>query len=128
MLAGDFGPESCRSPTERVFRSSQVPQLKLATQPVPLVKVRVYKIDLETYFRKMHFTLPASNAWTFSLIDPESTLDFAVPDYAKYKPLTNSVPVQLPDGLKAGVAAADAPAMRRWRPLPCYLRATWRSW
>ncbi len=40
--------------TERVFASRETPQLKLATRNVPAVKVRVYKIDLETYFRKMH--------------------------------------------------------------------------
>ncbi len=40
--------------TERVFRSGEKPQLKLATRNVPAVKIRVYKIDLETYFRKVH--------------------------------------------------------------------------
>ena len=40
--------------TERVFRSGETPQLRLAGRNVPSVKVRVYKIDLETYFRKSH--------------------------------------------------------------------------
>ena len=90
--------------TERVFRSGETPQLKLATRNVPAVKVRVYKIDLETYFRKMH-SIAGIQRLDVSLIDPDTTLEFAVPDYAKYKPLTSSIPVPLPDGLKAGVAA-----------------------
>ncbi len=78
--------------------------MKLTTRNVPSVKVRVYKIDLETYFRKMH-SIAGIQRLDVSLIDPDATLDFAVPDYAKYKPLTSSIPVSLPNGLKAGVAA-----------------------
>ena len=96
--------KSMQVKTERVFRSSETPQLKLATRNVPAVKVRVYKIDLETYFRKMH-SIAGIQRLDVSLIDPDTTLEFAVPDYAKYKPLTSSIPVPLPDGLKAGVAA-----------------------
>ena len=71
---------------------------------MPAVKVRVYKIDLETYFRKMH-SIAGIQRLDVSLIDPDTTLEFAVPDYARYKPLTSSIPVPLPDGLQCGVAA-----------------------
>ncbi len=96
--------KSMQVTTERTFRSRETPQLKLATRNVPAVKVRVYKIDLETYFRKMH-SIAGIQRLDVSLIDPDTTLEFAVPDYAKYKPLTSSIPLALPDGLKAGVAA-----------------------
>ena len=49
--------------TERVFLSTETPQVKLATRNVPSVKVRVYKIDLETYFRKMH-SIAGIQRWT----------------------------------------------------------------
>ena len=97
--------------------SRETPQLKLATRNVAAVKVRVYKIDLETYFRKMH-SIAGIQHLDVSLIDPDATLEFAVPDYAKYKPLTSSIPVPLPDGLKAGVAAVTS-AAPRWKPRPC---------
>ena len=90
--------------TERVFRSDETPQLKLATRNVSAVKVRVYKIDLETYFRKMH-SVAGIERLDVSLIDPDATFEFAVPGFAKYRPLTSSIPVPLPDGLKAGVTA-----------------------
>ena len=40
--------------TERVFRSDETPRLKLVTRNIESVTVRAYKVDLETYFRKMH--------------------------------------------------------------------------
>ena len=76
--------------TERVFRSHEIPQLKLATRNVPAVKARLYKIDLEAYFRKMH-SVAGIQHLDVSLIDPDATLDFTVPDYAKYKPITSSI-------------------------------------
>ena len=90
--------------TPRVFRSDETPQLKLATRNVPAVKVRAYKIDLESYFRKMH-TVAGIERLDVSLIDPDATFEFAVPGFAKYKPVTSDVPVPLPGRLNAGVAA-----------------------
>ena len=90
--------------TERVFRSDEGPQLRLASRNVPAVKVRLYKIDLETYFRKMH-SVAGIQRLDVSLIDPDTTFEFTVPDYARYKPCTSSIAVPLPDALKAGVAA-----------------------
>ncbi len=90
--------------TERAFRCDETPRLKLATRNVPSVKVRVYKIDLESYFRKMH-SVAGVERLDVSLIDPDATFDFAVPEFTKYKPITSYVPVPLSDGLKAGVAA-----------------------
>ena len=40
--------------TERIFRSDETPKLKLVSRNIESVTVRVYKVDLETYFRKMH--------------------------------------------------------------------------
>ena len=90
--------------TPRAFCSDESPRLKLATRNVPAVKFRVYKIDLESYFRKMH-TVAGIERLDVSLIDPDATFEFAVPGFAKYKPVTSDVPVPLPDGEKSGVAA-----------------------
>ncbi len=40
--------------TDRVFRSDERPTLKLTTRNIDKVNVRAYKVDMETYFRKMH--------------------------------------------------------------------------
>jgi hypothetical protein len=96
--------KSMQVKTERVFRSAETPQLMLATRNISSVKVRVYKIDLEAHFRKMH-SIAGIQRLDVSLIDPDATLEFAVPEYTKYKPITSSLPVPLPGGSTSGVAA-----------------------
>jgi alpha-2-macroglobulin len=70
--------KSMRIATERVFRSDETPQLKLTTRNIEKVNVRVYRVDLETYFRKMHLARGVEGLDT-ALIDPDATFEFAVP-------------------------------------------------
>ncbi len=90
--------------TERVFRSDEVPKLKLTTRNIEKVTVRVYKVDMETYFRKMHLARGVESL-DIALIDPDKTFEFKVPDYAKYQQLENEVDLPLPDEAKSGVTA-----------------------
>lgn len=90
--------------TERVFRSDETPKLKLTTRNLEAVTVRVYQVDLETYFRKMH---QAGNLepLNVALIDPDRSWEFSVPQYAKYQLLENEIEVPLPAERRAGVLA-----------------------
>ncbi|NQU22736.1 MAG: tetratricopeptide repeat protein, partial [Candidatus Nealsonbacteria bacterium] len=95
--------------TERVFRSDETPTLKLTTRNIEKVTVRAYKVDMETYFRKMHLARGVE-ALDISLIDPDVTFEFEVPEYAKYQELENDLEVPLPLGkddkeLHSGVMA-----------------------
>ena len=90
--------------TERVFRSDEKPRLKLTTRNIEKVTVRAYKIDLETYFRKMHLARGVEQLDT-ALINPDVTLEFTVPGYAKCREIESSVEVPLPGGLKSGAMA-----------------------
>jgi len=90
--------------TERVFRSDETPVLKLTTRNIEEVTVSAYKVDMETYFRKMHLARGVE-ALDISLIDPDATFTFKVPDYAKYQELESEIEVPLPDELKSGVMA-----------------------
>jgi hypothetical protein len=90
--------------TERVFRSAETPRLKLVTRNVESVDVRAYKVDLETYFRKMH-EVRGVRKLNISLIDPDRSFAFKVPKFAKYQKLQSTVEVPLPEGLHAGVMA-----------------------
>ena len=65
--------------TERVFRSDETPKLKLVSRNVESVTVRAYKVDLETYFRKMHLARGVEGL-DISLIDPDKTFEFKVPE------------------------------------------------
>ncbi|MGC3970781.1 MAG: tetratricopeptide repeat protein [Pirellulales bacterium] len=88
--------------TERVFRTHEEPQITLRSRNVDKVTVRVYKLDLETYFRKMHLA-GGVESLDLALIDPDRSFEFAVPDYAEFKPLESFIPL-------AGLAAEAADA------------------
>ena len=90
--------------TERVFRSDETPKIKLTTRNIESVVVRVYKVDLETYFRKMHLARDVAQL-NIALIDPDRTWEFKVPGYAKHQQLEREIEVPLPDGLRSGVLA-----------------------
>lgn len=89
---------------ERVFRSGETPKVKLGARNIESVTVRVYQVDLETYFRKIH---QAENVapLNIALIDPDRTFEFKVPGYAKYRPIESEIEVPLPGGLRSGVIA-----------------------
>jgi len=90
--------------TERIFRSDETPRLKLTTRNIETVTVRAYKVDLETYFRKMHLARGVENL-DIALIDPDKTFEFPVPDYAKYQELESTIEVPIPGGAGSGVMA-----------------------
>jgi uncharacterized protein YfaS (alpha-2-macroglobulin family)/tetratricopeptide (TPR) repeat protein len=90
--------------TERVFRSDETPKLKLVSRNVESVTVRVYKVDLETYFRKMHLASGVEGL-DISLIDPDQTFEFKVPKFAKHQEIESEIPVPMPGKAHDGVMA-----------------------
>ncbi|NQT17653.1 MAG: tetratricopeptide repeat protein, partial [Planctomycetes bacterium] len=90
--------------TERKFRSDETPKLKLFTRNIESVTVRAYKVDLETYFRKMHLARGVE-ALDVALIDPDATFEFKIPDYAKHRELESTVEVAMPEEATSGVMA-----------------------
>ncbi len=90
--------------TERVFRTDETPRLKLVSRNVESVTVRIFRIDMETYFRKMH-TAGGVESLDISLIDPDRTFEFKTPGYVKHKLLENAIDVPLPGGAKTGAMA-----------------------
>ena len=81
--------------TERVFRSDETPKLKLVTRNIESVTVRAFKVDLETYFRKMHLARGVEGL-DISLIDPDTTFEFKVPKYVKHQEIESLIEVPLP--------------------------------
>ncbi len=80
--------------TERIFRSDETPRIKLSTRNIESVTVRAYKVDLETYFRKMH-AIQGVEGLDISLIDPDKTFEFKVPKYAEYQELESEIDLAL---------------------------------
>ncbi|HEX4072468.1 MAG TPA: tetratricopeptide repeat protein, partial [Planctomycetaceae bacterium] len=83
--------------TPRKFRTSEHPYLRLSTRNVDKVTVKVYRVEMTDYFRKMHLA-SAIETLDIGLIDPDKTFDFAVAGYEKLRPFENSVtlPVEGP--------------------------------
>ncbi|MCH8829238.1 MAG: tetratricopeptide repeat protein [Planctomycetes bacterium] len=83
--------------TERKFRSNEKPVIKIRTRNLEKVTVKIYRIDMVDYFRKMHL---ASGVETLdiALIDPDKSWEYKVKDFEKYRQLTNelSIPVDGP--------------------------------
>ncbi len=93
--------------TERIFRSDETPQVKMATRNIESVTVNVYVVDMETYFRKMHWARGVE-ALDIALIDPDKTFEFKIPDYKQYQRHESQIDVPLPvadDAGKGGVMA-----------------------
>jgi uncharacterized protein YfaS (alpha-2-macroglobulin family)/TolA-binding protein len=80
--------------TPRVFRSGEVPQVTLTTRNVEAVTLRLYRVDLETYFRKMHTTVGAERL-DVALIEPDTNRQETIPEYRKYQERQTSLPVPL---------------------------------
>lgn len=81
--------------TERVFRTGEQPTIKLTTRNIDVVTIRAYRVDLETYFRKMHLATGIEQL-DISLIDPDHTFEYKVADYQPHKQFENLVEVPLP--------------------------------
>ena len=81
--------------TERIFRSNEKPVITLQSRNLETLTIRCYRIDLETYFRKMH-QVAGIEALDIALIDPDKTIEYKVPNYSEYQLLENKVEVPLP--------------------------------
>ncbi|MEZ6055621.1 MAG: tetratricopeptide repeat protein [Planctomycetaceae bacterium] len=76
--------------TERKFRSNEKPRLKLTTRNLESVDVKVYRVDMQDYFRKMHLTCGIETL-DIALIDPDQQLTQKVADYEQYQQLAGDI-------------------------------------
>ena len=85
---------------ERVFRTNEKPVVHLKLRNIEKCEVRLYKIDLQAYFRKMH-GITGVEGLDVSLIQPDKSWTLKPEGYAKYKPLEQDVEIPFP-GNEAG--------------------------
>ncbi len=76
--------------TERKFRSDEKPRIRLTTRNLEKVDVKIYRVDMVDYFRKMHL---ASGLETLdiALIDPDEQFEHMVDDFASFKQINQDV-------------------------------------
>jgi len=77
---------------ERTFRTNEKPVIHLKTRNIEKVAVRLYRLDLQAYFRKMH-DIGGVDALDVSLIQPDKTWDLPLAAFAKYKPLEQDIEI-----------------------------------
>jgi tetratricopeptide (TPR) repeat protein len=80
---------------DRVFRTNEKPVVHLKLRNIEQCEVRLYKIDLQAYFRKMH-VITGVEGLDVSLIQPDKTWTLKPENYAKYQPLEQDVEIPFP--------------------------------
>ena len=78
--------------TERKFRSTEKPRIKLTTRNIEEVQVKLYRLDLQDYFRKLHLATGVETL-DIALIDPDQTLQHKVGQYAAYQQLSQDIEI-----------------------------------
>ena len=69
--------------TERAWLAGETPRLSIKTRNLEAVEVRIFKLDLESYFRK-YSTHEGVELLDLDLIAPDQRIDLPIPDYARY--------------------------------------------
>ncbi len=78
--------------TERKFLSDEDPEIVVTTRNLETVSVKIYRIDMADYFRKMHLATGIETL-DIALIDPDKTWEYKIAGYEKYRRFTNHVPI-----------------------------------
>ena len=76
--------------TERLHRSNQPASFTIDTRNIEKVKVSIYPIDIEAYFRKYHSRNQIEQL-DLDLIDPWKTMEVEIENYSKYRPCHQEV-------------------------------------
>ena len=87
--------------TERTFRTNEVAQVAVTARNIDKLKVSVFPLNLDSYFRKTH-QLGRIDHLDIDLIEPEKTWEVAIEDYKKYTQLTRNIDIPFP-GDKPGI-------------------------
>ncbi len=77
---------------EHVFRTNEKPVVRLKSRNIEKCEVRMYKIDLQAYFRKMH-GITGVEGLDVSLIQPDKTWTFKPHGYRKYQPVEQDIEI-----------------------------------
>ena len=86
--------------SDHVFRTDEKASVHLKLRNIEECEVRLYKIDLQAYFRKMH-DITGVEGLDVSLIQPDKTWKLKPDGYEKYKPLEQDVEIPF-KGQQAG--------------------------
>lgn len=93
--------------TERKFHSDEQPRIKLVTRNLEEVTVKVYRIDMMDYFRKMHLARGVETL-DIALIDPDESFEYKIPEYEEYRRTIGDVEIPIAEqGVTAVTVSSD---------------------
>lgn len=97
--------------TERKFQSDEKARVRITTRNVEKVSVKMYRIDMVDYFRKMHLATGVESL-DIALIDPDKTWEHKVAGFEEYLSLSNEVeiPVEGPGVTAVTISGEDLEA------------------
>lgn len=82
--------------TPRTYRTGEAPVFKLTSRNIETVRVRVFKLDLETYFRSTHMS-GGVEGLDIEVIEPDQVFESSVPEYQKYRETERDVDIVFRD-------------------------------
>lgn len=80
--------------TERKFRSDEKPRIKVVVRNIESVSVKLYRIDMTDYFRKMHLASGVESL-DIALIDPDKSWDHPTAKYEQYRRIEQQVEIPI---------------------------------
>ena len=83
--------------TERTFRTNETAKIAVTARNIEKLKVSVYPLNLESYFRKTH-KLGRIDHLDIDLIEPEKTWVVTLDGYKKFTQLTRDIKIPFPGG------------------------------
>ncbi len=78
--------------TERVFRTDEIAKVAVTARNIEKLKVSVYPLNLESYFRKTH-KLGRIDHLDIDLIEPQETWEVKLDGYKKYTQLIRDIEI-----------------------------------
>ena len=84
--------KSLRARTDRVFRSDEKPSFQLVSRNIETLRVRVYRLQLEDWFRATRQTGQVHEL-DIEVIAPDITFDSAVPSYVRCRETDRAVEI-----------------------------------
>jgi len=83
--------------TERVFRLTETPAVKVSVRNIEKLKVSRYPLDVEAFFRSRH-RMDAIDLLDIDLIAPEKSWDVPVANYARFRSIQQDIPIEFAAG------------------------------
>lgn len=80
--------------TERKFRSNEKPSIKVTTRNLKNVSVKLYRVDLTDYFRKLHLASGVESL-DIALIDPDKSFEHPVANFEQYRKIDQAIEIQV---------------------------------